>query len=119
MKNRILSLGEHQQKILTFLLGATLLFFTSAKVNASDTQEAETLVKTICTTCHKFEGKEESRFNLKAPDLMWGGSKYQRDWLIRWLTGNEPLLYAKNYRWDQKQEPRCPRHSNRSNKPME
>ncbi len=31
---------------------------------------------------------------------MWSGSKYQRDWLIRWLTGKEPLLYAKGYRWD-------------------
>ena len=67
-------------------------------------QDAETMINTVCSTCHKFEGEEESRFNLKGPDLMWGGSKYQRDWLIRWLTGKEPLLYAKSYRWDQGQE---------------
>ena len=68
-------------------------------------QEAEDLIKNTCSTCHKFQGNGESRFNLKAPDLMWGGSKYQRDWLIRWLTGKEPMLYAKTYRWDQGQTP--------------
>ena len=31
---------------------------------------------------------------------MWGGVKYQRNWLIRWLTGKEPALYPKGYRWD-------------------
>jgi len=82
-----------------------LFFFICApQVFAADDQEAEALIKNTCSTCHKFEGKEESRFNLKAPDLMWGGSKYQRDWLIRWLTGKEPMLYAKGYRWDQSQE---------------
>ena len=36
---------------------------------------------------------------------MWGGSKYQRQWLIDWLTGKEEMLYAKSYRWDQGQDP--------------
>lgn len=58
------------------------------------------LVKKTCAQCHRFEGKPESRFNLKAPDLMWGGSKYQRAWLISWLTGKEEPLYVKGYRWD-------------------
>ncbi len=72
---------------------------------AEGVEHAETIIAKNCSTCHKFEGKEESRFNLKAPDLKWGGSKFQRDWLIRWLTGKEPLLYAKSYRWDQTQKP--------------
>jgi mono/diheme cytochrome c family protein len=87
------------------VLGCFILTVSPAQVSASAALEVETLIKTTCSTCHKFEGKEESRFNLKAPDLMWGGSKYQRDWLIRWLTGKEPMLYAKSYRWDQGQEP--------------
>ena len=33
---------------------------------------------------------------LKAPDLIWAGSKYRRPWLI----GKEAPLYAKGYRWD-------------------
>ncbi|MDH3769553.1 MAG: c-type cytochrome, partial [Nitrospirota bacterium] len=80
-------------------------FIVSPQVFAEDAHEAETMIKTVCSTCHKFQGEGESRFSLKAPDLMWGGSKYQRDWLIRWLTGQEPLLYAKSYRWDQGLEP--------------
>jgi mono/diheme cytochrome c family protein len=52
-----------------------------------------------------LEGKADSRFNLKAPDLIWAGSKYQRSWLIRWLTGKEAPLYAKGYRWDLAEAP--------------
>ena len=95
------------EKTFRILLGGVLcvlaLVMSFEASWADQTQEAETLVKTTCAACHKFEGQGESRFVLKAPDLMWGGSKYQRDWLIRWLTGKEPLLYAKSYRWDQGQ----------------
>lgn len=82
----------------------TLILIPSATLAALP-QEAERLITTVCANCHKFAGQGESRFNLKAPDLMWAGSKYQRDWVIRWLTGKEPMLYAKSYRWDQGQEP--------------
>ena len=91
--------------ILMLFLSPLLFCISPLSLYAADAQEAESAIKNTCSTCHKFEGTEESRFNLKAPDLMWGGSKYQRDWLIRWLTGKEPLLYAKSYRWDQGQEP--------------
>lgn len=50
--------------------------------------------------CPRLEGRADSRFNLKAPDPIWAVSKYQRPWLIRWLTGEEAPLYAKGYRWD-------------------
>ena len=83
---------------ISFLLASPILSW------AEDVEQAETIIANNCSACHKFKGKEESRFNLKAPDLMWGGSKYQRDWLIRWLTGKEPMLYVKGYRWDQNQE---------------
>ena len=53
-----------------------------------------------CAACHRFEGAPESRFNLYAPDLMWAGSKYQRAWVIDWLTGKEEPLYPTGYRWD-------------------
>lgn len=32
------------------------------------------LVENQCSNCHRLEGKPDSRFNLKAPDLMWAGS---------------------------------------------
>jgi mono/diheme cytochrome c family protein len=71
----------------------------------SDQNRAKELIHQTCIQCHRLEGKPDSRFNLKAPDLIWAGSKYQRPWLIRWLTGKEAPLYAKGYRWDQSQEP--------------
>ena len=67
---------------------------------ASDQARAKEIIQQTCVQCHRLEGQPDSRFNLKAPDLIWAGSKYQRSWLIRWLTGKEAPLYAKGYRWD-------------------
>ena len=66
----------------------------------SDQVRAKDMIQQTCAQCHRLEGQPDSRFNLKAPDLIWAGSKYQRSWLIRWLTGKEAPLYAKGYRWD-------------------
>jgi len=66
----------------------------------SDGARSQTLIQKTCAACHRFEGKPESRFNVKAPDLMWAGSKYQREWVIDWLIGREEPLYPKGYRWD-------------------
>ncbi len=70
----------------------------------ADQPKAKELIQQNCVQCHRMEGQAESRFNLKAPDLIWAGSKYNRAWLIRWLTGKEAPLYVKGYRWDQSQE---------------
>src|SRR5690242_6435651 len=71
----------------------------------SDDESALKLIQHTCAGCHRLEGKPESRFNMKAPDLMWAGSKYQRAWVIDWLTGKEDPLYPKGYRWDMTQTP--------------
>ena len=67
---------------------------------AGDQSRAKELIQQTCVQCHRLEGTAESRFKLHAPDLIWAGSKYQRTWLIRWLTGKEAPLYAKGYLWD-------------------
>ncbi|CAH1387442.1 conserved hypothetical protein [Candidatus Nitrotoga sp. M5] len=67
---------------------------------AEDQSLAKSVLKQTCIQCHRLEGEPDSRFNLKAPDLIWAGSKYRRPWLISWLTGKEKPLYAKGYRWD-------------------
>jgi len=67
---------------------------------ASDQSRAKEIIQQTCVQCHRLEGQPDSRFNLKAPDLIWAGSKYKKPWLIRWLTGKEGPLYAKGYRWD-------------------
>ena len=81
-----------------------ILFFNVAQVWASDEQKAKEIIENQCSSCHKFEGKPESKFNLEGPDLMWAGNKYQRPWLIHWLTGKEENLYPKGYRWDKSQK---------------
>jgi mono/diheme cytochrome c family protein len=70
-----------------------------------DESSTKELLDSQCSTCHKFVGKPESKFNLKGPDLMWAGNKYQRPWLIRWLTGQEENLYPNSYRWDLSRTP--------------
>ena len=58
-----------------------LLFFISMigqAVWAADQQAVKNIIQNQCSTCHKFEGEPESKFNLKGPDLMWAGNKYQR-----------------------------------------
>lgn len=85
--------------------GIAAAMLSSHPLFAADQARAKELIKQSCASCHRFEGKPESRFKLKAPDLMWAGSKYQRAWLIGWLTGKEAPLYAKGYRWDLSQEP--------------
>lgn len=68
--------------------------------SADEQSRAKDIIQQTCVQCHRLEGTADSRFNLQAPDLIWAGSKYQRSWLIRWLTGKEAPLYAKGYRWD-------------------
>ncbi len=76
------------------------VMFSPSLLFASDHTRAKELIQQTCVHCHRFEGVAESRFKLHAPDLIWAGSKYQRSWLIRWLTGKEAPLYAKGYLWD-------------------
>src|SRR5262245_41818524 len=84
--------------IVAFMSFPRLLF-------GSDPDRAKELIQQACVQCHRLEGQAESRFNLRAPDLIWAGSNYQRPWLIRWLTGQEAPLYAKGYRWDLSEGP--------------
>jgi mono/diheme cytochrome c family protein len=79
VRNRV-ALGS----IVLALLG--LMSLPSPSV-ASDQPRAKEIIQQTCVQCHRLEGQPDSRFNLKAPDLIWAGSKYQRSWLIRWLTG--------------------------------
>ena len=84
--------------VVTLTAGLLVLFQDPSF--ASDQSRAKELLQQTCVQCHRLEGTADSRFNLRAPDLIWAGSKYQRSWLIRWLTGKEAPLYAKSYRWD-------------------
>ena len=75
MKRVVRSFIHMQATVAAFVLGLFMLNISPVQVSAFGLQEAELMIKNTCSTCHKFEGKEESRFNLKAPDLMWGGDQ--------------------------------------------
>lgn len=92
-KTRVMAAGALLGLGLALGLFPKLLF-------GADPSRAKELIQQACVSCHRFEGTADSRFNLRAPDLIWAGSKYQRAWLIGWLTGKEQPLYAKGYRWD-------------------
>ncbi|MDH3256092.1 MAG: c-type cytochrome [Nitrospinota bacterium] len=68
-------------------------------------ERAGKIIKEQCTACHRVTGGAKSRFELKAPDLMWAGVKFKRPWLVSFLKGNEKNVYQKNYRWDLSREP--------------
>ena len=88
--NGILSIG-----ITVFMLGFS--FAGPGKAQAEDVKE---LIETKCSTCHRFSGEPKSRLELKAPDLKWGGNKYQHEWLVGFLQGKEEMIYPNGYRWD-------------------
>ena len=106
MKQKFRSLTRMTERTGRFaMIGTCLTLLASSPLWAADAGQAKATVQNVCSTCHKFEGEPESRFNLKAPDLMWAGSKYQHNWLVGFLSGKENPLYAKSYRWDQGWEP--------------
>jgi mono/diheme cytochrome c family protein len=92
--------GRISRVIVTTVTVAVGMILLQDPSFASDQARAQELIQHTCRQCHRFEGAAESRFKLHAPDLIWAGSKYQRSWLIRWLTGKEAPLYAKGYLWD-------------------
>ena len=92
--------GMRRRMATAVTLAAGLLVLFQDPSLANDQSRAKDLLQQTCVQCHRLEETADSRFNLRAPDLIWAGSKYQRSWLMRWLTGKEAPLYVKGYRWD-------------------
>jgi len=57
----------------------------------------EHTVKTVCTQCHRIQGKPMPRETKQAPDLIWAGNKYQPQWLEAWLQDPKQRLYPLGY----------------------
>ncbi|QPJ62335.1 MAG: cytochrome c [Candidatus Nitronauta litoralis] len=87
------------------VLVSILAFSLPGFVWANDEEKVKLFIEEQCTSCHRITGEAKSRFELIAPDLMWAGSKFKRPWLVDRLTGNEDIIYQKNYRWDQSLNP--------------
>jgi len=87
-----------------FIASITLSIASASPLSANE-ERAEKIINEQCTTCHRITGEGKSRFEIKAPGLMWAGVKFKRPWLVNFLTGNEENVYQKNYRWDLSREP--------------
>jgi mono/diheme cytochrome c family protein len=57
----------------------------------------EQIVKTTCVQCHRIDEAPAPRRTKKAPDLIWAGNKYQRDWLEGWLQNPDFKHYPVGY----------------------
>jgi mono/diheme cytochrome c family protein len=101
---RILKM-RHTTNLLSFALLIFVVISPNALFAASE-EQGKKLLEKRCSSCHRFSGEAKSRFKLKAPDLIWAGSKYQIAWLTNFLQGKEEPLYLKNYRWDQSKKPK-------------
>lgn len=90
---------DFAKRLVALLSWAFFVAFASES-QADGGKSAREIVTTVCADCHRLSGTPTSRFDLKAPDLIWAGVKYQRDWLLSWLEGKEENLYPNTYRWD-------------------
>ncbi len=57
----------------------------------------EKIARTTCVQCHRLEGSPAPRRTKKAPDLIWAGHKYRREWLTEWLQKPEFRHYPIGY----------------------
>ncbi|MBU6482704.1 MAG: c-type cytochrome [Nitrospirae bacterium] len=92
---------SHRTRRCAFVPGiavsmAALLIFASSGI-AAPADPGEKIVKSLCVRCHRIEGKPAPRRTKKAPDLIWAGNKYQRDWLVAWLQNPEFKHYPVGY----------------------
>ncbi len=93
-------------KLLVFMVGVVLGVLSLSDFNESAKAESlgEHTVKTVCTTCHRIEGKPAPRRDKEAPDLIWAGNKYQPQWLENWLENPKQRFYPVGYDYNPKRK---------------
>ena len=81
------------------LLLAVIIMF--AMTTNSECAQGDQLIKEKCESCHAFvkpEKSDLSRFiNRKGQDLYWAGSKYNQEWLVRWLQAPSRIRPSGSY----------------------
>ncbi len=94
--------GADSRTTCGFINGAVLLACLLAGLlvpaRAADLMnEGEGIVQSTCVGCHRIQGAPMPRSTKEAPDLIWAGNKYQRDWLVAWLQNPKEKLYPVGY----------------------
>src|SRR5690606_4797506 len=84
MRNISLVFGRIAKSIC-LAIGLTLA--ASGNVSAQqDAKAGEALFKANCTTCHLVQGKRVG------PELLGMSSRYEEDWLIRWIKNSQAMI---------------------------
>lgn len=86
MRNVSLFFGKLAKSVCLAMV-LTVAGYGSANAQ-NDTKAGEALFKANCTTCHLVQGKRVG------PELMGMSSRYEEDWLIRWIKNSQAMIAA-------------------------
>ena len=71
------------------------LFLVVAMAGEAIALDGKAIVAERCVSCHNVTGPAPATFNAvlqrKAPDLFYAGSKFNREWLVRWTQNPTPI----------------------------
>lgn len=80
-------------RVLTAAGGGLLLL--AALAGPAMALDGKTLFAAKCVSCHNATGPAPTTFQgvlqRKAPDLFYAGSKFKREWLVRWTQNPTPI----------------------------
>lgn len=71
------------------------LFLVLAMAGEATALDGKSIVAERCVSCHSVTGPAPATFQgvlqRKAPDLFYAGSKFKREWLVRWTQNPTPI----------------------------
>lgn len=81
-------------------LALVLLCLAAQRASADDAAGSRIFQAKRCGTCHEMSGPidavpVEQRADIQGPPLWFAGSKFQADWLSKWLQSPEPVRRVK------------------------
>src|SRR3990167_2487220 len=89
--------GKKNFNLLTGLfLSALFTGFAGASVYADVGAGQKIYEAKNCSSCHLTKGPNsdktfEDKLKRKGPDLWFAGSKFKKDWLVKWLQDPKPI----------------------------
>jgi mono/diheme cytochrome c family protein len=97
---------DRRKTCIRFILVSVSFLLFGPSVVAGQDVTGQEIVKTKCVSCHRIEGDPMPRRTKKAPDLIWAGSKYQREWLGKWLQNPNEKLYPLGFDFNMRRKGR-------------
>jgi mono/diheme cytochrome c family protein len=87
------------QRYTQIIVLCTVLFLFSLNASNAAAQEAETIYKNKCLSCHAISPAKhvsiKKRASIKGMPLWFAGSKFNKEWLESWLVTPQPIFGVK------------------------